>query len=54
VLRQDGIIAIPKAAEAEHLLQNRKALEIQLTDQDLAALDDQFPPPAKPVPLEML
>jgi len=54
VLRQDGIIAIPKAAESEHVLENRQALGVRLTEQDLAALDEEFPPPTKPVPLEML
>ena len=54
VLRQDGIIAIPKAAEIEHVLENRQALEVRLTDEDLAVLDKEFPPPTHKVPLEML
>jgi diketogulonate reductase-like aldo/keto reductase len=54
VLRQDGVIAIPKAAESEHVVENRKALEVRLTEEDLAALDQEFPPPTQKVPLEML
>ena len=54
VLRQDGVIAISKAAESEHVLENREALEVHLTEQDLPALDEEFPPPNHRVPLEML
>lgn len=34
--------------------ENRAALDIRLTDKDLAALDQTFPPPDGPRPLEML
>jgi diketogulonate reductase-like aldo/keto reductase len=54
VLRQDGVIAIPKAAVARHVRENRAALDLRLGEQDLAALDRAFPPPAGPRPLEML
>jgi diketogulonate reductase-like aldo/keto reductase len=54
LLRQDGVIAIPKAATAAHVRENRNALELRLTDEDLAALDKAFPPPTKKRPLEML
>jgi diketogulonate reductase-like aldo/keto reductase len=54
VLRQDGVIAIPKASDARHVTENRKAVEIRLTKEDLAALDKAFPPPSEPVPLEIL
>jgi diketogulonate reductase-like aldo/keto reductase len=54
VLRQDGIIAIPKAGTLEHVRENRRALDLELTQQDLAALDRAFPPPTRPRPLEML
>lgn len=53
-LRQPNVIAIPKAARAEHLADNAKALAIALTAEDLAELDDGFPPPSGPVPLEMI
>jgi diketogulonate reductase-like aldo/keto reductase len=54
VLRQDGIITIPKAGTPAHVRENRAALELRLTAQDLAALDRAFPPPTGPQPLEML
>src|SRR5690606_4535909 len=38
VLRQQGVIAIPKASRIEHVQQNRAALDLQLTEQDLAEL----------------
>ena len=54
VLRQDGIIAIPKAGNPQHVQQNREALDIQLTKEDLALLDELFPLPKSKVPLEMI
>jgi diketogulonate reductase-like aldo/keto reductase len=54
VLRQDKVVAIPRAGIAEHVRQNRGALDIRLTSQDLAVLDRDFPPPSRPQPLEML
>jgi diketogulonate reductase-like aldo/keto reductase len=54
VLRREGVIAIPKAASVKHVRDNRAALELQLTEEDLAALDFAFPPPGKRVPLEMI
>jgi diketogulonate reductase-like aldo/keto reductase len=54
VLRQDGVIAIPKAGTVDHVHENRRALDLELTQQDLAALDRAFPPPTRALPLEML
>ncbi|HWO37901.1 MAG TPA: aldo/keto reductase [Candidatus Acidoferrum sp.] len=54
VLQQDGVIAIPKASTARHVRENRGAVEIRLTQQDMDALDRAFPPPTEPRPLEML
>lgn len=54
LLRQEGVIAIPKAATAAHLRENRAAADLRLTDDDLATLDAAFPPPKGPQPLEML
>jgi diketogulonate reductase-like aldo/keto reductase len=54
VLRQDKVIAIPRAALPEHVKENRAALKLRLTDRDLAELDREFPPTAGPQPLEML
>lgn len=45
VLRQEGVAAITKAANPAHVRENRAALELSLTKQDLATLDTAFPPP---------
>jgi hypothetical protein len=34
--------------------ENRAALKLHLSEQDLAKLDREFPPPTEPKPLEML
>lgn len=54
VLQQEGVVAIPKAAHFEHVRENRGALEIQLTGEDLEELDEAFPPPLHKTPLEMI
>lgn len=54
VLRGEGVAAIPKAAEAAHVRENRGALDLRLTAEELARLDRAFPAPAGPVPLEMI
>jgi diketogulonate reductase-like aldo/keto reductase len=54
VLRQDGVIAIPRASTPARVEQNRAALELHLSEETLAVLDLAFPPPAGPVPLEVL
>ena len=54
VLRQPDMMVIPKAATLEHVRENRAALDMELTAQDLAELDRAFPPPAGPRPLELL
>jgi len=54
LLRQDGMIVIPKASKPEHVRENRGALEVKLTDDDLGVLDRAFPPPKVRAPLGML
>jgi diketogulonate reductase-like aldo/keto reductase len=54
VLRQDTVIAIPKAGTQAHVRENRAAVDVRLSEEDLAALDRAFPPPSGPVPLESL
>jgi diketogulonate reductase-like aldo/keto reductase len=54
VLRQPGMIAIPKASTAAHVVQNHAALDMSLDDADLAALDRAFAPPRSKQPLEMI
>ena len=54
VLRQQGVVAIPKSAHIEHVRENRGALDIELSSEDLDELDDAFPPPSRKTPLEMI
>jgi diketogulonate reductase-like aldo/keto reductase len=54
VLRQKDMMVIPKASNLEHVRENRAALDLKLTEQDLAQLDRAFPPPKGPRPLELL
>ncbi|HEY8345840.1 MAG TPA: aldo/keto reductase [Symbiobacteriaceae bacterium] len=54
LLRQGDILVIPKAARLEHVRENRAALDLTLTEQDLADLDRAFPAPTRKRPLEML
>ncbi|HEY9894274.1 MAG TPA: aldo/keto reductase [Candidatus Sericytochromatia bacterium] len=54
LLHQEDVIVIPKASCIEHIEQNYAALELKLSAEELATLEAAFPPPAKPVPLEML
>src|SRR5437763_2561285 len=54
LLRQDGMIVIPKASKQEHVRENRAALDVKLTAEDLAALDRAFPAPKGRTSLGML
>jgi diketogulonate reductase-like aldo/keto reductase len=53
-LRQDGVIAIPKSSRLDHVRDNRAALDITLTADDLAELDASFPSPSRKIALEVL
>lgn len=44
ILSQEGVVAIPKAATAEHVKDNREALELRLAPADLAELNRLFSP----------
>ncbi|MFO6420559.1 aldo/keto reductase [Hylemonella sp. W303a] len=54
VLGQDGVIAIPKSANATHLRENAAARELRFTPAQRTELDALFPPPRRATPLEML
>ena len=54
VMRDPNVIAIPKAANPEHVKANRAAADVKLDVEDLAALDKAFPPPTRKRGLEML
>ena len=55
VLRDAGVAAIPKAARAEHVRDNRAAARSRRsTTTTLAALDRAFPPPRRKTALAMI
>lgn len=54
VLRQQDVIAIPKAGTPEHVRENHGAVTLKLTEDDLRELDEAFPPPQGHQPLEMI
>jgi diketogulonate reductase-like aldo/keto reductase len=54
VLSHPGVRAIPRAGTEEHVRRNREALDLELSAADLVALDNAFPPPPGPRPLEVL
>lgn len=54
VLDRDGVIAIPKTGRATHIEDNAGALNVRMTDELRAALDQMFPPPRRATPLEMI
>jgi diketogulonate reductase-like aldo/keto reductase len=54
VLRQPGVIAIPKATNEKHVRENARSIEIKLTSEDFTELDREFPAPKSKKPLPML
>jgi diketogulonate reductase-like aldo/keto reductase len=54
VLSREGVVAIPKAARAEHLPALRRALDLVIDTATGAALDRLFPPPRRATRLPML
>ncbi len=54
LLEREGVIAIPKSSNAGRVAENRDAANLDLTDDDLQALDAAFPPPSRKTPLAML
>jgi diketogulonate reductase-like aldo/keto reductase len=51
VLRQPDMIAIPMSTSEPHLRENFAAANVELTADDLAQVDAQFPPPKRKRPL---
>jgi len=54
VLRQKNMIAIPQTSNADHVRENRGAVDLKLTTQDIEELDRAFPPPRGKRALEMI
>ena len=53
MLRNDDVCAIPKASIREHVRENVRALDLRLDNEDLELLDEAFPPPSSPSPLDI-
>ncbi len=54
VLRQEQVIAIPKAVDPDHLRANAAAVDLRLGADDLARLDAAFPGPRGASPLTII
>ncbi len=54
ILHQEGVVAIPKAANPVHLAENLRAATLALEAQDLAQLDRSHPAPRQKTQLSML
>jgi diketogulonate reductase-like aldo/keto reductase len=54
VLRQPDMMVIPRARRADHVRENRAALDLELDDTDLTELEGAFPLPPSQQPLELL
>jgi len=54
VLRQHGVIAIPKAVNPDHIRLNAAAAQLALTEEDLEIIDDAWPAPTRKRPLAMV
>lgn len=54
VIRQPGVIAIPKASSVAHVQENAAALEVVLTDEELQLIDRAWPAPQHKLPLDIV
>ena len=50
----EGVIAIPKAGQKKHAIENAAMLHQRLTQEDLAVLNAAFPAPTRPEPLDIV
>ena len=53
-IRGGDVVAIPKASTVAHVQDNARALDIRLTDADIALIDEAFAPATHAQPLEMI
>lgn len=53
-IRDEGVMAIPKASSVEHVRLNAQAASVQLTQEDLQKLDEAFPPPTRKMYLDIV
>lgn len=52
-IRDGNTIAIPKSSSETHTAENARAADIELSDEELKLLDEQFPAPDKEMPLDV-
>lgn len=52
-IRDGNTIAIPKSSSEKHTIENAQAAEIQLSDDELKMLDDEFPAPDRETALDV-
>lgn len=53
VLSRPNTVAIPKAATSQHIKENADARNIHLSAPELAAIEEAYPPPDHPQPLDI-
>lgn len=54
LVRAQNLFTIPKAARAEHTMQNAQAGDLLLTQEEISMIESAYPAPAKDVPLAMI
>lgn len=54
VLRQDGVIAIPRSGKTVHTLENAKADSVVISEEEWAVIDREFPAPDRKVWLDIV
>ncbi|MGK6325628.1 aldo/keto reductase [Erwinia sp. DT-104] len=54
VIRKEGVMAIPKASSLQHVAENAAALEVVLSNEELALINEAFPPPNRKMPLDVV
>lgn len=54
VIRKEGVMAIPKASSTAHVKDNALAMQVALSSEELALINQAFPPPTGKKPLDMV
>lgn len=54
VIRKEGAMAIPKAGTVAHVDDNAAALDVSLSSEELALMNQAFPPPTSKLPLDVV
>lgn len=53
-IRNEGVVAIPKASSTAHVVENAAVLEVTLTSDELSMINQAFPPPTGKMPLDIV